>query len=231
MTIPPISGQEQYITADGRLTFAGQILFQEIVKLVNRNTTDLRDADGSLIIQGVDGFADLQDRDLRNVRRVEFNGTTENDYIDWLTAGRGLRGFENGIQIFEIGGQNTTFIKGVGDNTTASSANVWVSTTGNLRRSTSSGVYKIARRPVREAVKATGRTTEQDEGSVIDALQPVSFESTHDGDNKARFTGFIAEEVAEVFPEASADDGQNYDIRALVAVLWAEVQNLRKRVG
>ena len=84
---------------------------------------------------------------------------------------------------------------------------------------------------MREAVKATGRATEQDEGSVIDALQPVSFESTHEGDNKSRFTGFIAEEVAEVFPEASADDGQNYDIRALVAVLWAEVQNLRKRMG
>ena len=114
--------------------------------------------------------------------------------------------------------------------TIAGAANVNVDSNGFVRRSTSSGEFKVSRETVLSRTKATGRPTEQDTGSLIDALQPVSFESTHEGDNSRRFTGFIAEEVAEVYPEASADDGQNYDIRALVGILWVEVQELRKRV-
>lgn len=34
MSVPPVTG-EQYVTKDGRLTPAGQVLMQEIVKAIN----------------------------------------------------------------------------------------------------------------------------------------------------------------------------------------------------
>jgi hypothetical protein len=103
--------------------------------------------------------------------------------------------------------------------TNASAANVFVTVDGTLRRSTSSGEFKINRELL------------GDTGGIVDSLDPVSFESTHVGDEGNRYTGFIAEEVAAVYPEAAADDGQNYDVRALVAILWKEVQDLRQRVA
>lgn len=39
--IPPVTGAEKYVTPDGRLTAAGQILLQEIVKAVGTNETDI----------------------------------------------------------------------------------------------------------------------------------------------------------------------------------------------
>ena len=105
-------------------------------------------------------------------------------------------------------------------NTTASAANVFInSTSGLLQRSTSSGEYKINRLPLEDA------------SEVIDGLEPISFESTHEEDSNRRFVGFIAEDVAELIPEASVDEGQNYDVRAIVAYLTQEIKNLRTRVA
>jgi len=105
-------------------------------------------------------------------------------------------------------------------NTTASAANLFInSSSGLLQRSTSSGEYKINRLPLEDA------------SEVIDGLEPISFESTHEEDSNRRFVGFIAEDVAELIPEASVDEGQNYDVRAIVAYLTQEIKNLRTRVA
>jgi hypothetical protein len=80
--------------------------------------------------------------------------------------------------------------KGVYDTTTASAANVNVSSSGNLARSTSSAKYK------------TSVETIQD--SYSDALlqcRPVWYRSTCEADNpNYGWWGFIAEEVAEIDP-------------------------------
>lgn len=105
------------------------------------------------------------------------------------------------------------------NNQSGSTANLAVDSAGLIRRITSTGEFKINR-------ELLGET-----GGIIDGLDPVSFESTHEADQGRRYTGFIAEEIAEIYPEASVDNGQNYDVRALVAILWKEVQELRQRVS
>lgn len=105
------------------------------------------------------------------------------------------------------------------DQTNAGSANLVVTSDGAIRRSTSSGQFKVNRQEILNT------------GEVIDVLNPVTFESTIPGSEGRRYAGFIAEEVFAAYPEADADGGQNYDVRALVAVLWKEVKELRQRVA
>lgn len=143
-------------------------------------------------------------------------GTVGQDYIDFLNNG-GLRVYEDGVFKARIGTGDTTLILSVYDNTTASVANINVNSFGAIRQSTSSGEYKINRAPV--------------DGNVILALEPVSFESTHTGDaDLPRMAGFIAEDVAAAFPEATVDGGKNYDVRAIVAALVALAQRQERRI-
>ncbi|MCR9098281.1 MAG: tail fiber domain-containing protein, partial [bacterium] len=93
----------------------------------------------------------------------------------------------------------------------SNSANTHTNSGGGMFRSTSSGVYKTDLEPV--------------DGDVVLALRPVAFTSKHLADWDGRYAGFIAEEVEAAFPEASADDGENYDVRAIVAALVAKVQS------
>lgn len=147
-----------------------------------------------------------------NAAYISFDGSgTTGDYVNWNT-GSGFHGYENGDFRFRIGSVNTvsTNIPSVFQNTTASGANVHSNSGGGVLRSTSTGVNKTNRAAV--------------DGEIVMALNPVSFESTHLHDWNRRFAGFIAEEVEAVFPEASVDDGQNYDVRAIAAVLVAKVQ-------
>jgi len=145
-----------------------------------------------------------------------------------------------GNSVFQFGaGPATVRSSTVAGSVSAAAANVYIdSSTGSLFRSTSSGRYKTDRRAVASSIdveKLQPALIDPNEdakcGQLIDALVPKSFKSTHEYDHGRRLTGFIAEEVAEVFPEASVDGGENYDVRALVAVLWDEVRSLRKRVA
>lgn len=64
----------------------------------------------------------------------------------------------------------------------------------------------------------------------FDQLRPVVFDSTHKADEGKHFIGFIAEELATL-DERLGDGDSYYDYRALIAILVAEVQNLRQRVS
>lgn len=152
--------------------------------------------------------------------RVYFGGRPTSgspDYIRWVT-GTGLFGYENAAEVFRIGGAESV-ITGVGSVTTTSPANVWVSTGGTLRRSTSSGVFKrVLDQPINGL-------------EIVKDLRPVLFLSLHKGDDPdEQHLGFIAEEVASTIPAARTDEGQNYDTRAIVAVLVDAVQQLLSRV-
>jgi hypothetical protein len=102
--------------------------------------------------------------------------------------------------------------------TTGSAANVFIASTGEFQRSTSSRRYKDKITPAWNLAD-------------ID-LTPVRFWSRTD--ERWQF-GFIAEDVAEAVPEAAehneAGGVENYDLRAVVAVLAAKVARLEKELA
>lgn len=159
------------------------------------------------------GDINMNSRNLLNVGSVNWGGG--GDYIQW-ESGNGLKGHENNSEVWRIGSGATTSIGSVGTNTTSSAANCHVNVGGGMFRSTSSGVYKTDLEPVN--------------GDVVLALRPVAFTSTHIADWDGRYAGFLAEEVEEVFPEASTDDGENYDVRAIVAALVAQAQSQHDQI-
>ena len=96
----------------------------------------------------------------------------------------------NNTERMKIEGNGDTINAGIYNFTTANAANVYVFSSGELRRSTSSGKYKT--------------NVETLEDSYSDALlscRPVWYRSTCDKDNPNwGWWGFIAEEVAEIDP-------------------------------
>jgi microcystin-dependent protein len=63
----------------------------------------------------------------------------------------------------------------------------------------------------------------------FDSIQPVTFKSLHEHDGDNQFLGFISEDLYAV--DARLGDGDTfYDDRAMLAILFAEVKCLRKRV-
>jgi len=106
--------------------------------------------------------------------------------------------------------------------TTGSPADMNVASDGTLRRSTSSRRYKSNIQPAPELADYV--------------LNPVTFR--HDGDEKD-FIGFIAEDVAAVDERAAIYDVdadgepvvENYDLRAVVAVLAAKVNRLEAQLA
>ncbi len=107
-------------------------------------------------------------------------------------------------------------------NTTASAANVNVSASGFLARSTSSARYK-------ENIR------DYDQPASIDALRPVFFNSINEGDDKD-YAGFIAEEVHEAgfteFVEYNTDGEPDAVFYAnMVALLVKEIQDLKVEVA
>ena len=92
----------------------------------------------------------------------------------------------------------------------------------NIFRSTSAKKYKTDIKSL--VTKARPEFLDVD-------LRPVSFKHKGDGDN---YLGFIADEVAEIDPRLGVfnDDGgiENYDLRGVVAILAAQVNDLRARV-
>lgn len=157
------------------------------------------------------------------------------DYIRWVTA-NGLYGYENDVEVFRIGGDQfrcTAMIS----LTTANAANMWVSSgSGDIRRSTS--VAEVKRNYERldsKKVKAGEASKNIDPVDLIKRLNPLSFESILEADKKpdgtpGRFTGFVVEEIAEVYPEAISDEGNNYDTRAILALAVAAIGQLAERI-
>ena len=67
--------------------------------------------------------------------------------------------------------------------------------------------------------------------SFFDQIRPVTFKSTHEADVGKEYIGFVVEEL-EVLDSRLADSkGEYYDHRAIVALLVAEVQELKRRVA
>lgn len=109
-------------------------------------------------------------------------------------------------------------VPNVYNSTDPTAANVFVNTDGGLYRSTSSKRYKVAI---------------TDAGFLANvSLYPVGFRSRI---NNKYYYGLIAEDVAEEVPEAAivGEDGQveDYDTRAVIAVLVAKVNRLEERLA
>ena len=119
---------------------------------------------------------------------------------------------------------------GINSNTTASAANMHVSSGNKLFRSTSS---QRAKRNIR-SLRAAGNGQRSGE-DIVDLLRPVRFQSVIEADGDGYFLGLIAEEVAEVAPELVTYDAEGIADAVLyphvVAPLIAAVQDLRDRVA
>ena len=92
---------------------------------------------------------------------------------------------------------NQVYLQGAYSQTTASAANVFVESDGQLRRSTSSLRYKHDITTLETA----------DAMSTVMALRPITYRGKTDADQR-RYVGFIAEEVAAIAPLlATYDEG------------------------
>lgn len=110
--------------------------------------------------------------------------------------------------------------------TTASAANVFVATTGQLQRSTSSRRYKDEIQPL----------SIDESALVVSTLQPCSYRSKAEADDpNRRWLGFIAEEVAEVDPRLvefnDSDEPESVAYDRLVVHLVNVCQQLQDRLA
>jgi hypothetical protein len=115
-----------------------------------------------------------------------------------------------------------TYLPRVYNNTTLTTANMVVASDGNLYRSTSLREFKTDIAPIAES-------------SALDLITPVQFRSLLPADGDRRYFGFIADDVATAVPEAATWDTEGnpegINDRALIALLWNEVQSLRRRLS
>lgn len=102
--------------------------------------------------------------------------------------------------------------------TNAAAANLVVLSDGSIVRSTSSGRFK-------DMVKALAGSAAT---ATVMALRPVSYRALNEEEPRRR-AGFIAEEVAEVLPEA--EEVENYDHRAILAHVVAALQAAIERIA
>lgn len=203
-------GMIRFLEADGDIRWSLQHNADGNFKLHRYSSAGVF-ASAPFIVQS-DDIINLQgsgDIVLGDAKHIEW---ASGDFVQWVT-GDGFRGYENDTFVWRLGSLSTTTrLPSVYSNTTASGSNVYVATDGALLRSTSTGEYKEERKQLTEALKTVRK------------LNPVSFKSTHELDGGRRFTGFIAEEVATEMPEASMDNGQNYDVRAIVSLQTKALQ-------
>lgn len=141
-----------------------------------------------------------------------------------------FKGPDDDTEIANISGSGLS-VRGVYSNTIASSANLHINSSGQFYRSTSSSQKyktdikdiqseelnpeKLYDLPVREFKFKEGYLSKED--SCIDTLVP----------------GFIAEEVAEVYPIACEYDGdnpENWNIRFIVPAMLKLIQNQKQEI-
>lgn len=103
---------------------------------------------------------------------------------------------------------------------------------GNMYLVSSLNAFGVALSTSKGEHKKDIATIELDEARrIISALNPVQFHSKHENDSDDWFNGFVYEQAAEVSEALSADDHNNYDIRAIVANLTRVVQGLLDSEG
>lgn len=180
-------------------------------------------AKGAFTVEAQAGYAWLQirrgnDSDHAMLRFLQANGNVRWSWHYNADGAMKLHHYDSG-GVFEsvpiiVDDDNTVKLPTAYTSTTASAVNLNIASSGLLSRSTSSGEFKTNLQTIPNAQEA------------ILALNPVSFESLHEIDLGRRFMGFIAEEVIDVIPEASLDDNQNYDVRAIVAAQTKVIQEM-----
>lgn len=135
------------------------------------------------------------------------------DALDFGLSFRDLA--DNEIAQFRNG---STFLPAVYSSTTGNAANVHVLSDGRMARSTSARRYK---KGIRTLARRWGKVN----------LNPVTFTSRGEG---TQHLGFIADELADIderLVERNPDgEVENYDIRAVVAILAQQVNDLRAEV-
>jgi hypothetical protein len=173
---------------------------------------------------------------------VKRNGTTgvvvvidgEVSTNDITAGGTLLMGFSNGDRAFRVASDGTIYSNGIDDNTTASAANVRIGTSAQLLKSTSTERVKdhiISLCGDLAGVDPAKISTEPASANPYDVLEiaPVEFQSLAPTDGGQRLLGFIAENVAEVFPWAAEwdEDGipSSVSDRPVVAALLAVVKD------
>lgn len=143
---------------------------------------------------------------------------------DGADFGFAIRAIDD-TEILQLRSNGQTFIKGAYDTTTGDSANMSVASDGLLRRSTSAKRYK-------KSIKKLWRRRPEAERYLDMELNPVEF--IHKGDKK-RYLGFIAEEVAAIDGDLGVFNAEgeveSYDLRGVVAILAAQVNELRAEVA
>lgn len=119
-------------------------------------------------------------------------------------------------------GTNAATLQALAASITSNPANVFTDPSGTISRVTSLRQYKTD-------IVVLGPSAK------FDLLRPIRYRSLCEADKDRQFYGFIAEEVADLFPLAGVYDDEgnlsNYSDRALIAHLVAEVQELKKRLA
>jgi hypothetical protein len=144
-----------------------------------------------------------------------------------------LLGFSGGNRAVRIASDGRVFSFGIDDNTTGNAANVRVGASAQLLKSTSTQRIKTDIRSLGSDLLGVSPEKISDElpsvhpYDVLD-VAAVEFESLADADDHQRILGFVAENVAEVFPWAAEwdDDGQPSAVadRPIVAALLTVVK-------
>lgn len=191
----------------GPFTFTDRVTFDGATRVVIEDGK-IRFPDGTAALPSIT-FADDLDLGFYSPNANEIGGATSGVLRFAVTDTEIQARGDNGANFFDYGPQ-----------TTASAANATWTTGGGgiyrLDRSTSSRRYK-------EAIH-----TAHNLADVI--LRPVRFWSVLD---ETWQYGFIAEEIAEEIPEAAEvanGEVENFDLRAVVAVLAAKVNRLEQQL-
>ena len=173
---------------------------------------------------------------------VKRNGTTgvvavidgEVSTNDITAGGTFLMGFSNGDRAFRVASDGKVYSHGIDDNDTASAANVRVGASAQLLRSTSTQRVKDHITSLGgdlvgvDPAKISTETASANPYDVLD-IAPAEFQSLAPADGGQRLLGFIAENVAEVFPWAAEWDetGEPSSVadRPVLAALLAVVKD------
>lgn len=159
------------------------------------------------------------------------NGVTCDSTL--AVTGQFTSGASGGNAAFRVNSDDV-FSYGIEDNTSANAANVRIGTSAQLLKSTSTQRVKTNMAPLADAlpgVDPAKLATDPASVNPYDVLDvvPTEFESLAPSDNSQRILGFIAENVAEVFPWAAEWDAEGLPSsvadRPILAALLAVVRD------
>ena len=189
----------------------------DVVEVVANNVASARFHATSLEMQGTRNLI------LNDTGKLYFDGGSDT-YI-MQDGDNEVKLYANGLKMYLTG--NTARFPGAYANTTASAVNMFVSSDGDLARSTSSLRYK---KDIEDYSLESSR-------AVIAGLRPITYRGKDDEADERKHLGFIAEEVHEVEQQLvtyidlngeKAPDYVEYD--RLVAPLVSVVKDLMTRI-